>query len=287
MADLHQKLLEDLRLRGLSAGTSTVYLNCINRFGRFFDASPDTLGADEVRRFLLHLEAAGRSPGTRAVYHAALTFLFTQTLGKPEIMAPTPRPRVRTQRPGRSLTRNEARRFLGALAHRPFDYTFFGLILATGLRLSEAVAVCVQDIDRSAGLLHVRKGKGGKSRSVMLSPRTLRLLERYWRVLGPPGPHLFPARERLGTKNKPRSWVKAPVSKWTMGKRLQRLRVPGLGRIRSHDLRRTFATWLLEETGDLRLVQVLLGHTSPQTTARYAMIRPDRIARTLSPFDRL
>lgn len=289
MTRLRQKMLEDLRLRDLGARTAQTYIWCVASFARFYARSPDQLGSAEVRGFLLHLRELGRAPATRAVYHAALTFLYVQTLGRPEVMALVPRPRVRTQRPSRALSRDEARTLLDGMAHRPFDYTFFALMLATGLRISEATALSVHDIDRRAGLLRVRSGKGGKARCVMLSPRTLRLLERYWVVVRPPGPLLFPARRVLkpGRIDPRRPWADHPVSTSTMHKRLQRLQPDGPHRIRSHDLRRSFATWLIADGSDLRLVQVLLGHASPVTTARYTRINADRIARTPSPYDQL
>lgn len=289
MTRLRQKMLEDLRLRDLGERTAEIYIRCVAAFARFHEKSPDQLGTEEARRFLLRLRELKRAPATRAVYHAALTFLFVYTLDRPEVMALVPRPRVRTQRPGRALTHDEARALLAAMTHRPFDYTFFAVMLATGLRISEAAALSVHDIDRSAKLIRVRYGKGGKARSVMLSPRTLRLLERYWRVVRPPGPLLFPARRlcKPGRIDPVRPWALHPVSTSTMSTRLQRLQPAGPHRIKSHDLRRSFATWLIEDGSDLRLVQVLLGHASPLTTARYTRIHADLIARTLSPYDRL
>jgi integrase len=289
MTPLRKKMVEDLRLRNLSEATVASYVRCVAQFARFFHASPSDLGTAEVRDYLLHLRGLGRAPATRAVCHAALLFLYTYTLERPEVMAHVPRPRV----PGHPvpLTRAEARALLEAFRDRPFDYTFFALMLATGLRISEARQLCVGDIDRQAQLVHVRrdKGKGGKARSVMLSPRTLRLLERYWVVVRPREPLLFPA-QRLAKPGRVAGWADHPVSKSTMSERLlriQRERVFFGRRITSHDLRRTFATWLTEDGCDLRLVQVLLGHASPNTTARYTRIHADVIARTPSPFDRL
>ena len=159
-------------------------------------------------------------------------------------------------------------------------------MLATGLRISEATRLQVHDIDRRAGLLHVRRGKGDKPRSVMLSARTVQMLERYWRDVRPRAPWLFPARVS-GRGGPLGAWTDRPISAPWMAKRLK-LRQGDVPRpIRSHDLRRTFATWLIEDGYDLRLVQVLLGHASPETTARYTRVHSDVIARTRSPFDRL
>jgi integrase len=183
------------------------------------------------------------------------------------------------------------RAFLDTLVSTPFDYTFFATMLATGVRISECCALSVHDIDRRARLVHIRHGKGDKARSVMLSDKHLRLLERYWKVEGLRGDWLFPAQRlsKPGVIDPHCRWADHPVSKSTMGGRMQAaVKRAGLKRsVTSHALRRTFATWLLEERGDLRLVQVLLGHASPSTTARYTGVNADTIARTPSPYDML
>lgn len=287
MTDQRPKLNDHLRLRSLLPRTIHQYEQCAAVFVRYHGGVPiDDLGSDEVRRFLLHLAEMGRCTATRAVYHAALKHLFASR-GRGEVMNGIPRPRVRTQVPGRALTRAEARALLDLLAPHPYEHAFFALMLATGLRISEVAALQVGDIDRRAGLLHVRHGKGGKPRSVMLSAPTLRMLERYWRAVRPRVPHLFPARRSgvgcpLGD-----GWTDRAVRPGTMAAQLKRLQGDVPRRVRSHDLRRTFATWLIEDGVDLRVVQVLLGHASPQTTARYTRVHPNRIASMRSPFDRL
>lgn len=164
-------------------------------------------------------------------------------------------------------------------------------MLATGARLSECISLSVRDLDRRAGLIHIRHGKGGKARSVMLSDKHLRLLERYWVVEGLTGELLFPAQRmsRPYVVDTTHRWATHPVSKDTMGKHMKAaVKRAGLQRrVTTHDLRRTFATWLLERHDNLRLVQVLLGHASMKTTARYAQVHGDIIANTPSPFDQL
>jgi integrase len=279
-----QKLREDLRLRGLSKRTVGQYLTCASVFLRYHDiGSVDHLSTEHARSFLLHLADIGRATSTRAVYHAALKRLFASA-GREAAMDDVPRTRVKTLLPGRALTRAEVQSLLALLAPHPYDYTFFAVMLATGLRISEAVALQVDDIDRRARLVHVRRGKGDKRRTVMLSPRTLRLLERYWTVVRPRAPFLFPAR-RVGARN--RRWADHAISAGRMAHRLRARQGDVPHRVRSHDLRRTFATWLLEDGYDLRHVQVLLGHACPSTTARYARVHADRIAQTRSPFDRV
>ena len=275
---------------GTLAETTVIqYLGAASVFLRYHNAqSPADLSSQDVRRFLLHLAQLGRAPATPAVYYAGLKFFF-ESLGRPEVMRDIPRPRAQTQDPGRALTRPEARALLDLLAPCPIDYTFFALMLATGLRISEAAALQVDDIDRRASLLHVRRGKGSKPRSVMLSAPTLRMLERYWRAVRPRAPFLFPAQfsgRGVRTSGEGR-WSDRPISSGRMAQRLKLRQGDVPRRVRSHDLRRTFATWLIEDGYDLRLVQVLLGHASPETTARYTRIHADVIAHTRSPFDML
>jgi len=289
MTPLKQKMEADLRLRNLSSGTRDHYLRCVARYARYFGCSPSQLGTAEVRAFLLHLAALGRAPATQVVYHAALRFLYTETLGRPEVMATVPRPRVPYRPPRRPLVKAEARALLDAAAEagRPFDYTVIATLLATGLRVSEACHLRPADIDSRAGLVHVRCGKGGKARSVQLGDRLLRLLRRYWVVERPGRQWLFPAQRLVapGQVDPHRRWASHPISTDTVRDRLRRLaRSAGLDRgVTPHDLRRTYATWLLEAGENLRVVQVLLGHASPETTAIYTRVGPELIRRVPSP----
>jgi len=164
MTGLRAKMLADLQLRGLSERTQGQYIATARLFAEFHGESPAKLGAEEVRAFLLNLHQNGRKPATLGVYRSALKFLFDVTLERPEVMAAVPRTRVPRWNPGPALTRDEVRALLDA-AVLPFDRTLFALMYATGLRISEARALQVGDIDARAELLHVRHGKGDKARS--------------------------------------------------------------------------------------------------------------------------
>lgn len=291
MTPLRQKMEADLRLRNLAPATRAQYIRHVARFAGHFGRSPDQLGAVEVRAFLLYLADLGLAAATLVVYHAALLFLYVETLGRPEVMATVPRPRVRPPQPRRPLTREEMAALLEAAASMPFVYTFIATLLATGLRVSEARHLQPADIDSRSGLIHVRHGKGGKPRSVKLGAKHLRLLRRYWVVVRPVRSWLFPAQRLIapGQVDPHRRWADRPVSSDTVRSRLNKVtRLAGLQRrVTPHDLRRTYATWLLEAGVDLRTVQVLLGHASPETTARYTSVRPDLIRRTPSPLEML
>ena len=271
MTPLRQKMEADLRLRNLADSTQRQYLWCIAAYARHFGRSPDKLGADEVRAFLLHLVALGRASATRVVYHAALLFLYVQTLGRPEVMATVPRPRVRTTDPRRPLTREEVAALLEAAVPSPFTYTLVATLLATGLRVSEACRLQIDDIDSRSGMIHVRQGKGSKPRSVKLGDRHLRLLRRYWVVERPQGPWLFPAQRLVapGVVDPEHRWAPRPVSTDVVRNRLDALtRRAGLQwRVKPHDLRRTYGLAVAKTAGIL-VASKLLRHHDPRITAK-------------------
>jgi len=289
VTSLRKKMEADLRLRNLAPGTRDHYIRSVARFAQHFGRSPDLLGAPEVRDFLLHLADLGRAAATRVVYHAALRFLYTQTLGRPEVMATVPRPRVGPQKLRNPLVKQEVEALFEVAIWTPFTYTLLATLLATGLRISEVCALRMEDIDATAGLLHVRRGKGAKPRSVQLGDTHLHLLRRYWKIESPGRTWLFPAQRMSapGRIDRTNRWADHPVATDTIRARLHAItRSAGVKRtVTPHDFRRTYATWLLEDGVDLRVVQVLLGHASPETTCRYTQVRPELIRRTPSPLD--
>jgi integrase/recombinase XerD len=291
MTPLLERMDEDMRLRNLADRTREQYLNCVTVYARHCGVSPDRLGVDEVRGFLLDLKDRGRKASTLVVYHAALRFLYLHTLQRPEVFEQVPRPRVPRPPVRRPLTRDEARTLLEAARPQPYIYTFLATALTTGLRLSELCNLQVEDIDAGSRTIHVRKGKGSKQRWVKLGDRHLRLLRRYWKVERLEGRWLFPAQRMIApcVVDPDRRWADRPISIGGAHCRMKRLtKRSGLKRnVTHHDLRRTYATWLLEAGVDLRVVQVLLGHDSPETTTRYTQVRPALIRATPSLLDML
>ncbi len=276
MTPLRRRMIEDLRLRNLAPRTIRTYVDCVAGFARHFGTSPEHLGPEHIRAYLLHL-----------VHHrhvswsyfnqtrSALRFLYRVTLGRDwgddrVVCAKVPRklPVV--------LSPDEIAQFFAAVAnlkHRAILMTAY----AAGLRLSEVVALRVADIDSRRMVLHVRQGKGQKDRDVMLSPRLLAVLRRYWQVVRPPV-FLFPG-------NRP----DRPISPRTVQKICDAaLTASGLKkRVSPHTLRHSFATHLLESGTDIRTIQVLLGHKQLSTTARYTHVSTARLHSTRSPLDRL
>jgi site-specific recombinase XerD len=279
MGQTRDKMVEDLKLRGYSEGTAGVYLACARRFVAHYMKPPTELGAAEVREFLLHLlEKRKLSLPTCRTHRAALEFLYTTTLGRPNVVGGIPWPKSGSRKLPDILSLDEIQRLLdavGRIDHRVIAMTAYG----AGLRIQEACALQVGDIDSARGVIHIREGKGGKDRYVMLPKRLLTALRAYWREVHPPAPYLFPSPRIAGRPIGPpsvRTALRKAVQKAGLTKRV----VP-------HTLRHSFATHLLEDGVDIRVIQALLGHSSIRSTARYTQVSQAHVARTESPLDRL
>jgi len=267
---------EALRLHHYRERTIGEYLRCAGKFAAHFGRSPFRLGQEEVRGYLLELEAAGRKPGTMKAHCGALRFLYGVTLGRPEVVAGIQWPKERRELPD-IPSGSEVLDLLGAVECRKHRMVLM-LAYGAGLRLGEACTLRVQDIDSQRMLIHVRDGKRGRDRYVTLSPRLLETLREYWRAERPTGPYLFPGERTRET-----------VSLDSVQSALQRaVRRCGLAkRVTPHTLRHAFATHSLESGTDLRTLQVMLGHDSIVTTQRYLHLTTAHLARTRSPLDLL
>ena len=267
----------DLQLRGLCRNTREAYLRCARMFVRHYMKSPEQLGKTEVRDYLLQmLQQRKWTPSTYNVHSAALKFLYTQTLERPQEVAWIGRMRVVHRLPA-ILSAEEIERLLSALG----SVRMQAIVMAAygaGLRVSEVLALRVEDIDSARMVIHVRRGKGARDRYTMLPQRLLQTLRAYWKETRPPGPELFAGRKQ-GTL----------LRRATVNKALkQAAQKAGIKKaVRPHALRHAFATHLLEAHTDVRTLQVLLGHASIRTTARYAQVSPAMIRSTQSPVDRL
>jgi site-specific recombinase XerD len=275
MGMLRDRMLSDLKLRGLSKETQRSYLQCVRQLVKYYRRSPTELGEREVRAFLRHLvEERKLSPASRGVYVAALRFLYGVTLKRPELVSFIPCPK-RPQKLPDVPSRDEVERLLSSI-HSVKYQALFMTAYGAGLRISEACGLRTSDIDRERMLIHVRGGKGAKDRYVMLSPRLLACLEAYWRSMRPRGPVLFPGRP-----------VDKPVSCKMAHRVLSRavLACAFKKRVTPHSLRHAFATHLLEAGTDLRMIQQLLGHARIDTTARYTHVTALHTRSVKSPLD--
>jgi integrase/recombinase XerD len=266
MTPLRQRMLEDMEMRNLSPNTQKSYVRQVARFAEYFGKSPDQLGPEEIRRYLLSLVRRDASCNQFNVSRCALGFFYRVTLKRefPDIVC--------AKRPKKLpvvLSQSEVGQLLAApkkLKHRAILTTLY----AAGLRVSELVGLRVTDLDSQRMAIRVRQGKGNKDRYVMLSPKLLELLREYWKERRPKE-RLFPVSKRCVQLLCARMARKAKLSK----------------RISPHTLRHCFATHLLENGENIRKIQVLLGHRNVQTTARYLHVSMETITSTCSPLDRL
>lgn len=267
----------EMKLRNFSPRTQREYLRVVGAFSTHFGKPPEQLGTEQVRAYLLDVRDRRQlSPSTLKVYRAALRFFYETTQGRPEVVAPVGSPKVPHKLP-QVLSGTEVEALLGAirsLKHRALVMTTY----AAGLRISEACQLQPRDIDSARMLIHVRHGKGGGNRFLMLSQRLLKGLRAYWRAERPSGRFLFPG-----------SGLDRPLSPDSVRRVIKKaLRQAGLRKpVTPHMLRHSFATHLLEAGTDIRTIQVLLGHRTIRTTQIYTQVSQSVVARTKSPLDLL
>ena len=274
VSPLRRRMIDDMMLRNLSPATQRSYLHAVTKFSRHFGRSPDRLGLEDVRAFQVYLVSQGISWPSLNQTVCALRFFYGVTLNRGEIPERITYARTPRKLPA-ILSPDEVVRFLEAvpsLKSRAALTTAY----AAGLRVSEAVSLKVGDIDSDRMLLQVRHGKGAKDRTVMLSAQLLDILRTYWRLTRPTD-WLFPGRgERPIDVTVLHSACRSATKAAGLTKKVS-----------VHTLRHSFATHLLESGVDIRIIQVLLGHNSLSTTARYTQVATTTIAAAQSPFDRL
>ncbi len=275
LSPLRRRMIDDMTVRNLSPATQRSYLHAVAKFSRYFGRSPDRLDIEDVRAFQVYLASRGISWPALNQTVCALRFFYGVTLNRPEIPE-----RIAYAREPRKLPvilgADEVVRFLEAVPSLK-TRTALTTAYAAGLRASEAVGLKVADIDSSRMLIQVRHGKGAKDRTVMLSPQLLAILRTYWR-LARPKTWLFPGRDES-----------KPIDVQVLHAACRSAtKAAGLAKhVTVHTLRHSFATHLLESGVDIRIIQVLLGHNSLSTTARYTQVATTTIAKTQSPLDRL
>src|SRR5450755_2491881 len=281
VSPLRQRMIDDMRMRKLSEKTQSHYLRWVQRFATYLGRSPDTAAVEDLRGYQLHLVDHGTSPVSLNAAITGLKFFFEVTLDRGELMAKMQPVRVPRTLPV-VLSRDEAARLIvatGNLKHQ----TALSVAYGTGLRASEVVALKVGDIDSERMTLRVEQGKGRKDRYAMLSPVLLERLRVWWRVARAQGKMLdggwlFPGLnpiESLSTRQLNRA-IHAAAAAARIDKRVS-----------MHTLRHSFATHLLEQKVDIRVIQVLLGHKRLDTSALYAQVATEILREVISPLERL
>jgi integrase/recombinase XerD len=277
MTTLRQRMTEDMQIRNLSPNTQQSYLLQVSLFARHFGKSPAVLGQEEIRSYQIYLANEKKlCPSSIHTIVAALRFLYKVTLKRSwTFQNALPLPKKQQKLPI-VLSPEEVQKFLDCvqnIKHRAILTTCY----AAGLRISEAVHLKPTAIDGQRMVVRVEQGKGQKDRFVMLSPKLLDFLRTYWQARRPKQ-WLFPG-DHPGE----------PITRDAVGQACEKARrLSGLSKpVTPHSLRHAFAVHLLEAGTDIRTIQLLLGHRSLSTTARYLRIATSKVCATSSPFDLL
>jgi len=273
---LRQRMIEDMRVRNFALNTQNNYVQQVAKFSEYHGKSPELLGPEEIRGYQVYLvDQKHASWSVLNLTVCALRFLYRVTLGKGWMIEHIPYARKPKKLPV-VLSLEEVARFLEAVSNIKHRVILM-IAYAAGLRVSEAVALRIGDIDSDRMVIRVEEGKGRKDRYIGLSPRLLALLREYWKIVRPTN-WLFPGG-RPGT-HITRSAVQQVYRK---ARAVAGLRKQATAR----SLRHSFATHLLEAGTDVRTIQILLGHRSLETTARYMHVSTQTVRAAASPLDSL
>lgn len=281
ISPLRQRMIEDMTLRKLSPKTQSKYIRAVINFTRFLGRSPDTAMAEDLRGYQLRLVKNGISPIMLNATITALRFFFQVTLDRADAMVKMSSVHVPHTLPV-VLSREEVANLIES-AGKPKYQAALSVAYGAGLRASEVVALKVGDIDRARMTLRVEQGKGRKDRYAMLSPVLLERLRTWWKVARAQGKMLdggwlFPGQNPIN-----------PMSTRQLN-RICHMAAAAAEidkRVSMHTLRHSFATHLLEQKVDIRVIQVLLGHKKLETTALYAQVATEVLREVISPLDSL
>ena len=276
ISPLRQRMIDDMAFRNMSPNTVKVYTYAIANFARFHHQSPDKLGIDHVRDYRLHLLARGLKARSINPIVGALRFFYGTTLRNKELAGQITFARAEDTLPA-VLTREQVLQLLQAEPDLMMR-TIFITIYAAGLRISEVVKLTPRDINSDRMVIHIRQAKGHKDRYVMLSEQLVNILRKYWKRKRLSGDLLFPGpkpNQSITTRSVQRAFRDAADR-------------AGLDEaVSPHTLRHSFATHLLEQGVDIRVIQNLLGHSNINSTARYARVAINTIRQIQSPLEQL
>lgn len=269
-----KKLETELKIRGFTPKTFEAYTLQTQLFLAFSKKEPDQLTEDNVKEYLAYLISDKKQkPASVALALASLKFFYTNIVKRPEILLNIKSPKLEKKLPT-ILSKEEIIAFLSALSN-PKHKLLFELMLSSGLRVAEVVSLKVQDIDPNEKVIRVKSGKGQKDRITIISDSTLNHIKVYLELNPMVNTFLFPGKDnghltiKLAQKVIKQTAVRANIQK----------------RIYCHAFRSTFATMLLEQGTDIRMIQTLLGHSNLATTERYTHISSEAIRKIKSPMD--
>ena len=279
ISPLRQRMIDDMTMRNLKPGTQTGYIRAVRRLNEFLGFSPEKATAEDLRSFQLHLSETGTSAGTINVTVTGLRFFFETTLDKPEVVK-----KLTSVHETRRLPVVPSREEVTALIQHAGSLkykTAFSVAYGAGLRTNEVVHLKITDIDGDRMVLRVDEGKGNKDRFAILSPSLLDLLRQWYRHANQqckmlPGGWLFPGQNPVN-----------PMSNRQLNRAIH-FACNNAGIKKSfamHGLRHAFATHLLEDGVDIRVIQTLLGHAKLEHTARYTQVASSTLREVKGPLE--
>ena len=281
ISPLRRRMTEDMTIRGFASKTQTGYLRAVRNFTVFFGRSPDQADGEDLRRYQLHMRSRGVSAPSINAAVSALRFFFGVTLGRGDANVGMTMVREPRRLPV-ILSPEEVARLLDAAPGLKYRAAF-SLAYGAGLRAAEVVSLKVSDIDSARKVIRIEQGKGAKDRYATLAPSLIDLLRVWWQAARArgvilPGSWLFPGRNPVNplTTRQLRRAFHAAKDAANIDKRVS-----------LHTLRHCFATHLLEQKVDIRVIQVLLGHARLETTARYAQVASTTIRAVKSPLEHI
>lgn len=268
-----EKLNTELKIKGFTQKTIDAYLLQTNLFLKFHKNDPAETTEDNVKEYLAYLISDKKQkPASVALALASLKFFYSNIIKKPEILLNVKSPKLEKKLPT-VLTKDEITAFLAALEN-PKHKLLFELMLASGLRVAEVVSLKVQDIDFNEKVINLKSGKGQKDRMTIISDNTINHIKTYLELNPMVTTYLFPGRNGHLTIKLAQKVIKQNAARAGIQKRIY-----------CHALRSTFATMLLEQGTDIRMIQTLLGHSNLATTERYTKVSSEMIKKIKSPMD--
>jgi integrase/recombinase XerD len=278
---LRERFIADMTVRGFTDKTRNDYIRTVTGFAAFLERSPGTATAEDIRRFQIQQSERGMNPPAMNSTVAALRFFFNHTVDRPDLARKLIRLRYPRKLPV-VLSSDEVARLLAAttcLKHRAALSVAYG----AGLRVAEVASLKVGDIDSKRMLIVVERGKGGRGRHALLSADLLGLLRAWWQEgrqqgVMRPGGWLFPGQDPA-----------KPITTRQLSRVVEAAALAaGLTKnVSPHTLRHSFATHLLEDGTDIRVIQVLLGHAKLDNTALYTRVATKTVRTVTSPLDKI
>ena len=279
ISPLRQRMIEDMTARRLAEKTQHGHLRAVTWLTKFLRRSPDTVTGDDLRRFQAHLVQIGTSPGMINATIFGVRFFLDNTIDKPDLSRRL-RPLKLEHRIPVILSPDEVTRLIDAAPGLKYK-TALSVAYGAGLRAGEVIGLRTSDIDSERMILRVEQGKGHKDRNAVLPPLLLERLRIWWRYAKRRGQVIaggwvFPGRDPINAMS-PRQLNRAVHAAAT---------IAGIDKpVSMHTLRHCFATHLLEQKVDVRVIQVLLGHKKLSTTATYTQVASTLLQQVVSPIE--